>query len=72
MNRDVDSETRRMSAAATPEDVAAAREFLGVNASHGRAAAMGTPGAAHLVRRFDLGRCLGSVARRIAADHPHT
>lgn len=70
MNRDVDREARRISAMATPDDIAAARAFLEANAAQGRPAAMATPAAAHLIRRFDIGRCLGSVARRIVADHP--
>jgi hypothetical protein len=68
--RDMDAAAAQLSDQATADDIAAAHEFLRVREREGSAAARVSPAAVHLVRAFDLRRCVGIVARRIAADHP--
>lgn len=63
----VDTAAAEIAAAATPQDVAAARDYLAAAAAHGREAAMATPAAGHLIRTYRINRCLGAIARRIAA-----
>jgi hypothetical protein len=65
----VDTVAADISARATSLDVAAARQFLAVNAAEGRRAAMGTSGAGHLIRKYKINRNLGAICRRIVADH---
>ncbi|WP_433701766.1 hypothetical protein [Nocardiopsis sp. CA-288880] len=65
----IDTVAREISAEATPLDVAAARQFLDVNTDEGRAAAMRTSGAGHLIRKYKINRNLSAIARRIVADH---
>jgi len=65
----IDTVAADISANATRLDVAAACQFLDVNATEGRAAAMGTSGAGHLIRKYKINRNLSAIARRIVADH---
>lgn len=66
---DLDAIAAAISARATRMDVAAARQFLAVNAAEGRRAAMDTSGAGHLIRKYKINRNLSAIARRIVADH---
>lgn len=65
----VDAAAADISANATRLDVAAARQFLDVNAADGRRAAMATSGAGHLIRKYKINRNLGAICRRIVAGH---
>lgn len=65
----VDNAAADISAQATSLDVAAAKQFLAVNATDGRRAAMDTSGAGHLIRKYKINRNLSAICRRIVADH---
>lgn len=65
----IDTAAADISARATRLDIAAARQFLAVNAADGRRAAMDTSGAGHLTRKYKINRNLGAICRRIVADH---
>ncbi len=70
LNRELTRVAHEISAMANAQDVDAARAYLNAAMATGSRAALATPAAAHLIRKYEIRRLLGPIARQIVADHP--